>query len=121
MTPLRLLALVFALALGAVSLARAQETIDIDAQAAARPFPHFWEQMFGSGRAILSLRDSYRQDLRSVKVATSLRYVRFHAIFHDEVGLVQRDGHGRLKYNFSYVDQIFDGLLEEGVRPFVEI
>ena len=104
-----------------IAHASISETLDIDATLPSAPLPHFWEQMFGSGRAILSLRDSYRQDLRSVKVVTSLRYVRFHAIFHDEVGVVQRDGHGRLKYNFSYVDQIFDGLLEEGVRPFVEI
>ena len=27
------------------------ETITIDADAPAHPFPHFWEQMFGSGRA----------------------------------------------------------------------
>ena len=26
---------------------QAQETIAIDAQAPAKPFPHFWEQMFG--------------------------------------------------------------------------
>src|SRR5664280_3413801 len=42
------------------------ETITIYADAPTYPFPHFWEQMFGSGRAILSLRDSYRRDLRWV-------------------------------------------------------
>src|ERR1700724_1248828 len=121
MTPLRLLALVFALALGAVSLARAQETIDIDAQAAARPSPHFWEQMFGSGRAILSLRESYRDDLRAVKQIADFKYVRFHAILHDEVGVYNEDEHGQPVYNFAYVDQIYDGLLRNGVRPVVEI
>jgi xylan 1,4-beta-xylosidase len=33
---------------------QAQETIRIDAHAATTPFPHFWEQMFGSGHAILA-------------------------------------------------------------------
>ena len=47
--------------------------------------------MFGSGRAILSLRDSYRRDLREVNQATGFEYVRFHAIFHDEVGLYDED------------------------------
>ena len=32
-----------------------------------RPFPHFWERMFGSGRAALTLRESYRDDLRAVQ------------------------------------------------------
>jgi xylan 1,4-beta-xylosidase len=97
------------------------ETVEIDAQTPARPFPHFWERMFGSGRAILTLRDSYRRDLREVKEATGFEYVRFHNIFHDEVGVYDEDPGGQPVYNFSYVDQIYDGLLENGVRPFVEL
>ncbi len=96
-------------------------TMTVDAAAPAHPFPHYWEQMFGSGRAILSLRESYRRDLRAVKHATGFEYIRFHAIFHDEVGLYNEDAQGQPVYNFSYVDQIYDGLLENGVRPFVEL
>jgi xylan 1,4-beta-xylosidase len=97
------------------------QVIVVDAQAPAHPFPHFWEQMFGSGRAILSLRDSYRTDLRSVKQITDFQYVRFHAIFHDEAGIYDEDAQGNPVYNFSYADQIYDGLLQNGVRPFVEL
>ena len=99
----------------------AQEQIQIDARAQTTPFPHFWEQMFGSGRAILTLRESYRDDLRAVKQVADFRYVRFHAILHDEVGVYNEDEHGNPIYNFAYVDQIYDGLLKNGVRPFVEI
>jgi xylan 1,4-beta-xylosidase len=77
--------------------------------------------MFGSGRAILSLRESYRRDLRDAKQATDFKYVRFHAILHDEVGVYDEDASGNPVYNFSYVDQIYDGLLASGVRPFVEL
>jgi xylan 1,4-beta-xylosidase len=77
--------------------------------------------MFGSGRAVLSLRESYRRDLRQVKQATGFDYIRFHAIFHDEIGLYDEDAQGKPVYNFSYVDQIYDGLLENKVRPFVEL
>jgi xylan 1,4-beta-xylosidase len=97
------------------------QEITIDAQAATRPFPHFWEQMFGSGRAVLSLRESYRRDLRAIKSVTDIRYVRFHAIFDDEVGTYTEDAQGQPVYNWSYVDQIYDGLLDNGVRPFVEM
>src|SRR5580693_7998038 len=82
------------------------EVIEVDTQGPSHPFPHFWEQMFGSGRAILSLRESYRKDLREVKSITDFQYVRFHAIFHDEVGLYDEDSEGNPVYNFSYVDQI---------------
>ena len=97
------------------------ETVVIDASTPTHPFPHFWEQMFGSGRAVLSMRDSYRRDLREVKGITDLRYVRFHAIFHDEMGVYDEDAQGNPVYNFSYVDQSYDGLLANGVRPFVEL
>ncbi len=97
------------------------EKIEVNLQAPSHPFPHYWEQMFGSGRAILSLRDSYRRDLREVEKATGFGYIRFHAIFHDEVGLYDEDSEGKPVYNFSYVDQIYDGLLENHVRPFVEL
>jgi xylan 1,4-beta-xylosidase len=120
-TSLRLAALVLAMVVAGCFASFAQETIEIDAQAAAKPFPHFWEQMFGSGRAILSLRESYREDVRAVKKVADFRYVRFHAIFHDEVGVYNEDEHGNPVYNFAYVDQIYDGLLKNGVRPFVEI
>lgn len=104
--------------------ARAQtlpEKVVIDAHARPHPFPHFWEQTFGSGRAILTLRESYRDDLREVKKVTGFRYVRFHNILHDEVGVYDEDDRGNPVYNFSYVDQIYDGLLKNGVRPLVEI
>ena len=111
----------------------AQEKITIDAQAQTTPFPHFWEQTFGSGRAILELRDDYRQDLRTVKQATDFKSVRFHGIFNDEVGVYDPDRQTKNPglaaqatndasvYNFTYADQIYDSLLDNGVRPFVEM
>lgn len=109
------------------------ERLVIDAQAKTTPFPHFWEQTFGSGRAILSLRQSYRDDLRTVKEATNFQSIRFHGILMDEVGLYDPgrqtknpglaaiDANDPSVYNFAYIDQIYDGLLDNGVRPFVEL
>ena len=110
-----------AIVISIVQYAAAQEHIRIDASAPTTPFPHFWEEMFGSGRAILSLRQSYRDDLRAVKQATDFKYLRFHAILHDEVGVYNEDDHGNPVYNFTYVDEIYDGLLANGVKPVVEI
>ena len=126
------LALGLALATGR-AIAQQPITLTLDSKATATPFPHFWEQIFGSGRAILSLRESYRLDLDEVKAATGFDAVRFHGILNDEVGLydpdrsVQNPGQAAQAvasdsaYNFSYVDQIYDGLLVHHVRPFVEL
>jgi len=122
---LRRTALALALAftsLCSVSLSQqAPEKITIDARARTTPLPHFWEQMFGSGRANLAMRQSYRDDMRTVKKVTDFQYVRFHAILDDENGVYDEDAQGNAVYNWSYVDQIYDGLLAEGVRPYVEI
>ncbi len=99
----------------------APEQITIDATGPSHPFPHFWERIFGSGRATLSLRESYRNDLRNLKSHTAVQYIRFHNILSDESGLYELDANGLASYNFSYVDQIYDGLLDNGVKPFVEL
>ncbi len=112
--------LVILAGLGTAANAR-QQSVTIDPGQKTSPFPHYWEEMMGSGRAVLSLRQSYRDDLKTVRQATDLGYVRFHGIFHDEVGVFGGLSHGLPWYNFQYVDQIYDGLLAAGVRPFVEL
>lgn len=97
------------------------EAIVINAQASSHPFPHYWEKMLGSGHAILSLRQSYRRDLNAVKRVTDFQYIRFHGIFDRDVGLYNENKQGQPQYNFTNVDQIYDGLLANGIRPFVEL
>ncbi|MFZ0632621.1 MAG: glycosyl hydrolase family 39 [Acidobacteriaceae bacterium] len=99
----------------------AQAPIVVDAHAQGTPFPHFWEEMFGSGRANLAMRQSYRDDIQRVRKVTDFQYVRFHAILDDENGVYSEDAQGNPVYNWSYVDHIYDGLLANGIKPFVEI
>ena len=106
---------------GSAAASAAPQTIVVDAKAQGTPFPHFWEEMFGSGRANLSMRQSYRDDLDRVKKVSDFRYVRFHGIFDDENGVYSEDAQGNPVYDWSYMDQIYDGLLAHSVRPFVEI
>jgi len=105
----------------------------IDAHAPTTPFPHFWEKTFGSGRAILALRADYRADLHTVKQATDFQSMRFHGILDDEVGvydparqtknpgLAAQAANDASIYNFFYLDEIYDGLLAEHVKPYVEL
>lgn len=101
----------------------AAQVIDVrvDAQATGTAFPHFWEQMFGSGHAVLALRADYQRDLAMARQATGFTYVRAHGIFDREVGVFELDKQGKPVYNFSYVDQIYDSLLAHGVKPYVEL
>ncbi len=48
------------------------------------------------------------------------RWVRAHAIFHDDLEVVSRSN-GVLAFNFSKIDTIYDMVLEAGLRPVVEL
>ena len=76
--------------------------ISIDAAGPAHALPHFWERMFGSERAIVTLRESWRDDLRAVKAITGFEYVRFHAVFHDEMGVYSEDAAGKPVFSGSF-------------------
>ena len=96
-------------------------SVTVNTAGETTPFPHFWEHMFGSGRANLSMRESYRDDLRKVRSVVDVQYIRAHGIYMDENGVYEEDKDGKPIYNWTYVDQIYDGYLANGVKPFVEL
>jgi xylan 1,4-beta-xylosidase len=55
----------------AIAQAASPETITIDARTTAKPFPHFWEQMFGSGRAVLSMRRKLTFSFTTIRLVLS--------------------------------------------------
>jgi len=98
------------------------EEIIVKPQRTTTPFPHFWEHMFGSCHAPVTLSEDWRKDLRALREIVDVRYVRFHGIFGREIGIYGGvDAAGDLTLNFTRVDLVYDGLLDLGVRPFVEL
>ena len=99
-----------------------EEQIILDAQGTCTPFPHFWEHMFGSCHASVTLCEDWRNDLRALREIVDVRYIRFHGIFEHQVGIYGgQDPAGNLLLNFTRVDLIYDGLRKIGVYPFVEL
>lgn len=83
----------------------ASEELVIASNSPGTPLPHFWEHIFGSGRAILSLRHNFRRDLQSVHSLTDASYIRFHHILSDEVGFYTKDRNGKDVWNYSYINK----------------
>ena len=90
--------------------------VAIDLQRGVGSLPHYWEKCAGSDRTVVGLRDQWRQDLLRVQREAGIRSVRCHGLFDDEMGIAAR---GAGNFNFLYVDQIYDFMLDHGVRPFV--
>ncbi len=75
----------------------------------------------GAGRANEGLRADWQRQLRLVRDQCGFRYIRFHGLFCDDMGVYQEDRQGRSVYNWQYIDELFDFLQRIGMKPFVEI
>ncbi|NEE01881.1 GH39 family glycosyl hydrolase [Phytoactinopolyspora halotolerans] len=94
------------------------------------PLKHVWRECVGAGRANEALRADWQRQFAEAVDTLGFRYIRFHGVFHDDM-FVYRESYGggfgpnkRLAspvYTFSYVDKVFDFILECGARPFVEL
>jgi xylan 1,4-beta-xylosidase len=84
------------------------------------PLKHFWSTTVGAGRANEGLRASWQEQLHTAVINNGFRYVRFHGLFHDDM-FVYHENNGVPVYNFQYIDDLFDRMLKNGARPFVEL
>lgn len=75
----------------------------------------------GAGRANEGLRADWQRQLRQVRAECGFRYLRFHGLFCDDMGVYQEDRQGRPRYNWQYIDELFDFLESIGMKPFVEL
>ena len=96
--------------------------VELDArQAALRPLAHVWQNILTCGRAADILRSGIREILRRVQREVGFRYLRFHGLFCDEMMILVPGPDGATAYNWAYVDQVLDFILEIGLRPFLEL
>lgn len=81
-----------------------------------------WKQCITVGRAYDLTRADLRAHLEQAQREIGWRYIRFHALFHDDMDVVRRDPEtGNLRFQWHHVDKVFDYLLSIGLRPFVEL
>lgn len=49
------------------------------------------------------------------------KYIRFHGLLSDDMGVYSEDKVGNSVYNWQYIDELFDFLLRIKMKPFVEV
>jgi xylan 1,4-beta-xylosidase len=84
--------------------------------------PHIkaFKECIGAGRANEGLRADWQQQLKLVQDEIGFKYIRFHGLLSDDMGIYKEDTAGNPLYNFQYVDVLFDYLLSIHIKPFVE-
>jgi len=80
----------------------------------------FYREVVGAGRAAEGLRADWQRDLGIVHRECGFKYLRFHGLLQDEMGVYNEDKLGNAVYNFQYIDAVYDSLLSSGMKPFVE-
>ena len=95
--------------------------IEADLAKVRGPFNRKTDLCVGAGRANEGLRADWQRQMAEVRRECGFRYVRFHGLLCDDMGVYHVDASGREIYNWQYIDELFDSLLAMGVRPFVEL
>ena len=105
-----------------VSVYAQSSVITIGTPATNRQLSMPWRNCIAVGRANNLLRADLLEHLAYAQKELGYRYCRFHAIFDDEMNVVQRDKQtNQLIFNWHQVDKVYDALLKLGIRPFVEL
>lgn len=94
--------------------------ITVDIATPAGPVDRFFDLSVGSDYPGTLLRPDSQAQLKLVADELGFRYLRFHAIFHDVLGTVQLVN-GTITYDWSKIDQLYDPLLAQHIKPFVEL
>lgn len=87
----------------------------------AGPLNRYFNDCVGAGRAAELLRKTAVDQMGEVSRTCGFRYLRFHGLFSDDMGVYQVEESGTPIYNWQYVDQVYDAILDNGMKPFVEL
>jgi beta-xylosidase len=98
------------------------EAVDVDLRREIGSLDHIWSRCAGSDRAEITMREEWRSDARRMREETGLKRVRFHGVLDDKMGVWPRSSIPRAdKPNFQDVDAVYDGLMDLGLQPWVEL
>ena len=104
------------------AVVRAQErVIVVDSGQVAGPHSVTPLNTVGAGRANEGLRADWQSQLALVQREIGFQYLRFHGLLDDDMGVYGETSAGTPILNYQYVDVLYDAMLANHIRPFVEL
>jgi xylan 1,4-beta-xylosidase len=98
-----------------------QRIISVDFAQAKGPLSNSFNLCVGAGRANEGLRADWQRQLKVAHQECGFKYIRFHGLLSDDMGVYFEDKNGKPIYNWQYIDELFDFLHSIGMKPFVEV
>lgn len=80
-----------------------------------------WKKAVTVGRAYDLLRGDLLDHLAIIQKEVGYEYLRFHAIFHDDMNVYREDAAGNPVYQWHQVDKIIDSTLKLGFKHILEL
>ncbi len=94
--------------------------INIDIKRAGAPIDRAFDLSVGADYPGTTMRPNAMAQLKTAVDELGFRYIRFHGLFHDDLGTVKVVD-GKTVYDWTKIDQLIDGLLARRIKPFVEL
>ena len=95
------------------------KNIMVDTTRVEGTLDRYFNRCVSASRAYLLLRADHREHLKMVHDTCGFEYVRFHGLLQDDMGIYRLSKSGEPIYSFQYCDEVYDYLLEIGMKPFV--
>ncbi|MGQ3053809.1 MAG: GH39 family glycosyl hydrolase [Roseateles sp.] len=99
----------------------APRRIVLDLAEATQPLDRFFDHCVGADYPGTLFREDSLAQLKTTVDELGFRYLRFHAIFHDVFKTVTRDAAGKLVFDFTGIDKLYDAMLARRIKPFIEL
>ncbi|HYC95009.1 MAG TPA: beta-xylosidase [Sphingomicrobium sp.] len=97
-----------------------QRRIEVDLAKAEKPLDRSFNFSVGADYPGTTIRPAALAQLKTAVDELGFRYIRLHAIFHDDLGTVRVEN-GKTVYDWTKIDQLYDAFLAMGIKPFVEL
>ena len=94
--------------------------ITVDLTRAGGPIDRASDLSVGADYPGTTMRPEAMAQLKTAVDELGFRYIRFHGLFHDDLGTVKVVD-GKTVYDWTKIDQLIDGLLARRIKPFVEL
>ncbi len=113
--------IILILALACFTANAQQRTISVDVNNVKGQLSQTYLYCIGAGRANEGLRADWQAQLKEVQEKVGFKYIRFHGILADDMGVYFEDKTGTSIYNWQYVDKLYDFLQSVHIKPIVEL
>lgn len=96
------------------------ELIEIDFNQEGRDYIKHWTRHVTLGKAFDGLNAKWQERFIEIQKEADFDYIGFKGIFFEEMETFTVKSNGSVDFNWTYIDELIDFLLDNNAKPFIE-